>query len=515
MYLKRSIITEKIMKLIRRRASFLLSFIYFYFFLRKSNRQIENTGFKTERTYVIVISPWGLTTAPLFSITVGLCLLKRNNKVQYLVDDLLFENKIDHALQVILINISLGIIKKSGILIEKLSSFNSSKNLSILDFEDINNLAFANANHKNRGEDNSAFFYEIVRQNKIKFGKNYSAIKNFIMKNSGRDFLVQGGIYSNSGLFVSILKKEKESFFTYDSGLFGVLMSSCDGIAAQLTDIPTSFSKVINSTEEVNYATLIAVEEAQKRREGTNKLKSQYQSFKESKFFDEVGILLPLNSPWDSAALNIATIFNSFNEWLIETIKIILQNSNSNITIRQHPDERHWWGKTSTDFRSLIYSEFGNNTRIQFVSCYDEINTYVLLERAEAVICYSSTIGIEAVIANKPLCVCSGVYYSNMGFAYVPNSKNDVVLFLKNINNFSYSRDQLSKAHVAFYLGQHCNWLFSTFTPNYEDFILWVKNDLQSILNNKAAHIYFESLETRLPLSYLNHVKIYNQKFCN
>jgi hypothetical protein len=503
------------MTLFRRRFTFLLSFFHFYSFLRKSIKQIDLTDSETKRTFVVVISPWGLTAAPWFSIAVGLCLLKSKNKVQYIVDDLQFENIIDHKLQVILINLSLGLFRNTGILIERLSSFRSDGNFSSIDFEDINNLAFVNAIHKNRGEDNSSRFNEFYRLNRIKFGNNYSAIKNFTKKNSGKDFLVQGGIYSNSGLFISIFRKGNESFFTYDSGLSGVLMSSVGGIAAQLTDLPKAFSKVINNAAEVNFATLIAVEEARKRRNGTNKLNSQYQSYKESKTLDNVGILLPLNSPWDSAALNVASIFNSFNEWLIETIRMVLKNSSYNVTVRQHPDERHWWGKSSTDYIKLIYAEFGNESRIQFVSCYDEVNTYVLLERAEAVICYSSTIGIEAVIANKPLCVCSKVYYSNLGFAYVPSSKNDIVLFLKSFNVLSYNEDQLSKAQVAFYLGQHCNWLYSTFTPNYEDFIIWVKEDLQSIFDNKATQIYLESIDTRLPLSYINHIKSYNQKTCN
>lgn len=493
----------------RKRGKFILSFFYFSWFLRKEIDKINFTNYKSEKSYLIVVSPWGLTTTPWFSIAVGLGLYKRKNKVHFLIDDLQFENIIDHKLQVYLIRISLFFKNKAGIGVKRLSSFKSSKILLAEDFEEINKLAFANAVHKNRGEEDTAFFNDLINHYKSKFEINYSTIGRFISENSETNFLIQGGIYGNSGLFVSILKNINLSFFTFDSG-FGVLMSSYKGIASQLSDIPTSLELLSRNVQEIEYATNIAKDEMQKRRDGTNKLNSQYLSFDDSLNFEDVGILIPLNSPWDSAALCIATIFSTYNAWLIESIGIVLNSTNYNITIRQHPDERHWWGRTLTDFRSLINDEFGDNSRIQFVSCYDKVNTYALLEGAKAVICYSSTFGIESVIAKKPVCVCSSVYYSKLGFVFVPGSKNDLQLFLKSINLKNYSKEQLDNAFVTYYLGQQCNWLFSNFAPNYDDFLKWVRCDLQYILDDGVTNNYFESLETFLPLSYVNHLKSYN-----
>jgi hypothetical protein len=244
--------------------------------------------------------------------------------------------------------------------------------------------------------------------------------------------------------------------------------------------------------------------ELEKRKNGTNKFSNQLKSIEKSKNFDEVGILFPLNSPWDSATLNIASVFESFNDWLIETIKIVLVHTDYKITVRQHPDERHWYGKSSTDFKNILDTKFDNNKRIQFVSCYDEINSYALLEKADAVICYSSTFGIESVIANKPVCVCSKVYYSKFDFCFVPKNREDIVYFLKNIGTDNFPSD-VDRASVAYYITQQCNWLFTPFTPTNSDFNSWVEKDLKELMKNAPVLKYLESIENQTPLSYINH----------
>jgi len=147
---------------------------------------------------------------------------------------------------------------------------------------------------------------------------------------------------------------------------------------------------------------------------------------------------------------------------------LILKNSNFNITIRQHPDERHWYAKSSTNFLKLIKSRYNDN-RIQFVSCTDKVNSYALLQDAKAVICYSSTFGVEAAMSGKKVCVCSNVYYSNLDFVYKPSSINDIITFLESAD-IPFVNKELDKAKLTYYLGQKCNWVFTFFTPSQTDF---------------------------------------------
>jgi hypothetical protein len=491
---------------------FIQNFIVFKKFLKTI--KITNDGVEQNsiNKYIIVLSPWLFTSVPWFSITTGLLLQKRGHEIQFLIDDLQFENNINHKLQVNLIFKALGVLKKYSLKIEYLSNYKYDKLINNNEILEIEKLAFANAIHKNRGEDNNQYFKSLNEKNKHLLKSNYPSIKSFVEANKDQTYILSGGIYSNSGLFELLLKTNNRSYFTFDSG-FEVLLSTYKGIAAQFTDIPNSLELLLTEDKvEIKNALMSANEEFEKRKNGTNKLNSQYQSFEKSENFDEVGILIPLNSPWDSAALNIASIFSGYNEWLLETIELILENSNFKITIRQHPDERHWWGRTNTDFNQLINRRFSNK-RIQFVSCYDKVNSYALLMKSKAVICYSSTFGIEAAMAEKKVCVCSNVYYSKLGFSYKPSSIEDIKFFLNNIGSNKIQIDQ-EKARLTYYLGQQCNWLFTYFTPMNDDFKKWVQLELDLIHKDQNVSVYLDSLERFTPLSYLLHQK-YHQKFPN
>jgi hypothetical protein len=492
------------------RFKFILSFIIFYNFLRKNKALLEGQSeIKTEGSYVVVLSPWSLTTTPWFNITLALILSKRGHTIQFLIDDLQFENTIDHNLQINLIKIALRSIRKMGLKIDTLSSLEAVLTIDENEHSEIKKSAFANAIHKNRGEEDSQYFKSNIERNEKILMSNFAWVKLFVENNKHKTFILSGGIYANSCLFELLLKAQNREYFTFDSG-FGVLMSSYKGIASQLSDIPMALELLLSKSDVViENIVELANQEFEKRQKGINKLNSQYESIEHCEYSDEVGILIPLNSPWDAAALNIASVFSSYNEWLLDTVGLILENTDFIITIRQHPDERHWWGRTKSDFNHMLRERYTDN-RIKFVSCYDKVNTYTLLRKSRAVICYSSTIGIEAAMIGKNVCVCSKVYYSKLGFTFVPSSRHDIVLFLKSIYTTSSRHEQMTNAYLTFYLSQCCNWLFTSFTPNYDDFLLWVKKDLQNIWDDKANQIYFESLETRLPLSYLCHLNSYN-----
>ncbi|MDP5200716.1 hypothetical protein [Flavobacterium sp. DG2-3] len=489
------------------RLKFVINFFQFVAFLKKSS-SFQNSKSDNNNKYVIILSSWLFTATAWFSIVVGLLLLKKDN-ILYLIDDLKFENKTDHKIQIKLIELALKKIKNKGIRYEMLSSYYSNNSLNEQELVEINKIAFANAVHKNRGEDDSDNFRELVRVNEKKFIANFSTIKSFIDSHSDKTFIFSGGIYANSGLFQHLLKKGNFSFFTFDAGV-GLLLTTYKGVAAQLADISTSFQLIIQDEEQMKFSILSAQQELERRKNGTNKLNSQYQSFEESLNFNEVGVLIPLNSPWDSATLNIGSVFRSYNDWLFETVRLVLENSNLMITVRQHPDERHWWGKSSTDFKTLLAEKFNNNPRIQFVTCHDKVNTYALLEKADAVICYSSTFGIESIIYDKFVCICSNVYYSKLGLAYVPKTKEDVVFFLNNIKTNKIELN-IDRAYLAYYLGQQCNWSFTNFTPTIPDFNEWVTTDINTLSKEPKVINYIKSLENLLPISYINHRKKYEE----
>jgi len=57
-----------------------------------------------ELSFILVVSPLLFTAVPWFSIVVGLLLNKRGNDVNFLLDDLQFEDKVSHVFQLFFIN---------------------------------------------------------------------------------------------------------------------------------------------------------------------------------------------------------------------------------------------------------------------------------------------------------------------------------------------------------------------------------------------------------------------------
>lgn len=489
-------------QILKAKLRFTISFFRFKSFLSKLNLSNDIDPEKT--SYVIVLSTWFFNSTAWFSIATGILLYRRKHNIVYLINDLRTEKKINHYLQIKLFYYSLNFARKFNIKVEFLSSYNTNENISELDNKVIKDLAFANAVHTNRGEESSAFFRNLEENYYDNLKKSFPSIKNYISSNLNNVYIFPGGISSNSGIFVHLLNKYKTPYFTFDSG-FAVLLSTHNGISAQFSDIPTALNLLLNGdVDRKNKAIDFANNEFQNRRNGTNKLNSQYQSFENSEIIENVGILIPLNSPWDSAALNISSVFNTYNDWLLSIVGLILENSSYNITIRQHPDERYWWGKTKTDFNALLMAKY-NSKRIQFVTCYDKVNSYVLLNNADAVVCYSSTFGIEASMSGKPVCVCSNVYYSNLGFSFKPVTVDDVIYFVKNLKQLSFIASK-EAAPLAYYLGQKCNWLFTDFTPAMHDFVKWCKFSIEDIENDQVVQIYLQSLTEQKPVSYINHL---------
>lgn len=475
------------------------------------NAQELNVSFGNS-SYIIVLEPWKYTAVSWFAITLGILLFRRNAQIKFLVNDLPFEKGIRQKSQILAIKSALK--KVSAFFVYDLLS-NYKKNV-VYNYEktvdeELYQFAFANAVHRNKGEQVNKEFKEEVNAYFKCYISHYSTIENYVKQQKVDCFILPGGIYGYSGVFSSILKRNGNNYFTYDSAI-GFLLTSFNGVAAQVNNIPDTLHLILKeqNNDEIEYAKKIAYEESEQRINGTNSFKTQYSSINESKHIDNVGFLMPLNSPWDSAMLKIDYLFDSYREWVIETVGYILKNTAENVTIRQHPDERHFLTRSNLDFGKILKNTYQGNHRIQYISCTDKINTYSLLPNAKAVICFSSTFGIEAALAGKKVISCSNAYYTNLNFIIKPTDKVDLVDIIKKIDNIpSPSESERNIAALTFYLGQRCNWINTKFTPSNVDFSFWSELALCEIENYQEISMILKSIEEKVPVSYLIHKKLY------
>jgi hypothetical protein len=251
------------------------------------------------------------------------------------------------------------------------------------------------------------------------------------------------------------------------------------------------------------------VESAQKemarRRAGVDKFSSQIQGTLGSDSCFNGGVLIALNSSWDSAALGLHEVFATNSEWIVETVRYLLENTSAPVIIRQHPVERLAIARTSDDYAALLTKHFGAHPRLHFIAADEAVNSYDLLEQVAAVVVYTSTIGIEAAAHSKPVITASGSYYSNMSFVRKATSVAQYREYLSDAlaGRLPVSAAMRDDALACYYLTQCCNWIFTPFTvPEFHE---WAARDLAQIHQEESVQRIVQGLEKNIPAAFLNH----------
>jgi hypothetical protein len=319
---------------------------------------------------------------------------------------------------------------------------------------------------------------------------------------------VPGGVWGSTGIWAECARAKGVRLASYDGGN-GTIMLSVNGIASQLQDIPQAFSLLkAHSSSYESHAFIVesALTEMGKRRAGVDKFASQMQGTRKADARFEGAVLLALNSSWDSAALGLHAVYDNSAQWIVETVRYLLENTSSRVIVRQHPAERLDSVRSSDDYQALLERHFGNHSRLHFIAAAEPVNSYDLLEQVVAVVVYASTFGIEAVANGKAVVTASNSYYSDLGIVRKATSVTQY---------HQYLLDALSGRHVVtpamqddalycFYLTQCCNWVFSPFNP--EGFGEWSRYDLVQLRQHEKVQMTIQALDQNVPIAFLHHL---------
>jgi len=282
------------------------------------------------------------------------------------------------------------------------------------------------------------------------------------------------------------------------------MIFSTSGVAAQLNDITLVFSEIFSDIKSKKFAISQGYDQL-KRREGGGDVVS---------FFNPNTIaninsgnqyyLILLNLVWDSAALGIHSVYSSSIEWILDTIRWVLENTNKTIVIRQHPVEREKHIKVSDNYKCKIIEVFGCNNRVIFVEAKSDISTYELIKKAGCIVGFSSTAAVESVALGKPAIIVSSAYYASLGIVYSAKNKKQYYDYLMKADNnkLIVTKDMRERAYICNYLTQTCNWIDTQFTPFRSDFSDWSKMDLESLINDNPIA---ELIELEIPTSIKKH----------
>jgi hypothetical protein len=459
--------------------------------------------------FKVVLMPWLGTAVPWFSLACGLFLQAVGNHVTFVVDDLPFgERPVRHRFVVGCIRLVLNVLN-GRIPILYLSAYRSRIAAHAASQSSIERLAHLNATWALRGETHQGGRQRYIERAKSHLQISSAAIQKLLQSVSCDAILVPGGVYGSSGMWVEHARNAGVRVSSFDSGGPGTVMLCADGIACQLQDIPRALALLkehCTSGEQRRLIVDSALTEMAKRRAGVDRFASQIPDSRDVDSRLDGAIVVALNSSWDSAALGLHAFFESSTQWIVETVRYILENSRVPVVVRQHPAERLEIARSSDDYRALLTQHFGDNPQLHFIAADEPVNSYALLERASAVIVYTSTIGVEAASGGKVVLTASLSYYSDLAFVWKASTQDEYREHLSKALSGAYrvTADARNDALFCYYLTQCCNWTVSPFSP--ESFPVWSRMNLAELLQHEKVRLTVQSLSQNVPVAFLNHL---------
>ena len=137
---------------------------------------------------------------------------------------------------------------------------------------------------------------------------------------------------------------------------------------------------------------------------------------------------------WDACFDFSTMIFESANQWVVESIRKMIQIKDINWIIRVHPGELTNMSLFTTD--DLIKKNFKTiPEHIKIIWSTSKINTYDLCKLTDVGITIFGTIGAELPSFGKPVIAAGDAHFSNKGFSFDAKNKEEYFSFLENIKN--------------------------------------------------------------------------------
>jgi hypothetical protein len=468
------------------------------------------TGADAPRAAVI-ITPWFGSPVPWFSMAMGLLLAGRGHRVTFVLDDQLFgtDSRI-WRLQLTCLRAVLAIVGSRHPVL-RLSDFRTAGEIDVGTQAAIDRLAYLNAVWARKGE--TGIDTEAMQRSAGQLLDSQRAITALLDRHPQELLFVPGGICGTSGLWLRTGRLRGIRVSTYDSGGYGVLLLAADGIACQLHDIPRAYAALRDETESTDERKLVigyAEEEIGKRRAGTDKFSSQIKGASGKRPEYEGGLLIALNSPWDSAALGLHAVFETTQDWIVQTVRYALEHSEAPVLVRQHPVERLPIARSVDDTRALLHQHFCENPRLHFIGAEDPVNSYDLLEQVAAVVVYTSTVGVEAAAHGRPVITESTSYYANLGFVLKATTAQEYFGYLDDAiaGRRTVTPSMREAAQCCYYITQCCNWLQTSFTV--PDFPTWSRRPFAELASDATVDTVVTSVATDMPVSLINHHRRWN-----
>jgi hypothetical protein len=146
---------------------------------------------------------------------------------------------------------------------------------------------------------------------------------------------------------------------------------------------------------------------------------------------EERFVLICPNIPFDAGYSGLLTIFPSMKEWLVETVRWLLKETDLKLVVRAHPGEARRGQRQRTD-RTLAEAGL-TSERLIVVPAESPINTYPLMQSCHFGVVFSSTTGIEMAMQAKTVIPAADIYYKRRGFTVDAEDRDDYFAKLRRL----------------------------------------------------------------------------------
>lgn len=121
------------------------------------------------------------------------------------------------------------------------------------------------------------------------------------------------------------------------------------------------------------------------------------------------------NVTWDLATSGRDVAFTGVLDWLLETIRIVRTLPDVHLIIRAHPAEVSV-GSRERILEELVAARPDGLEDVTLVPPDTSVPARVLFERADLVVAYNSTAGLEAAAGGRRVMICGQPHYRGKGF---------------------------------------------------------------------------------------------------
>lgn len=455
----------------------------------------------------VIVSPWVGCPLPWFAITVAHFLRRRGVRTTLLWNDLC------DSLDPSAFAADTEVIAK---VIEQLQGFD------IVRLSDVRPLdateddarlvvaaARANAVWSNRGSLPADRVERLAAAMETVLTRCLPYVCGFFKGHPQSFFVVPGGMYGSSGLYTAVGRRYGVRVSTYDSGAERLLLATTGPAACQLDIARCAKEADAILGDKVGAAREKARAHLDARRSGS-------ESYFTGKAHGGTAIqvvaadaddhryakcvVLPLNVEWDTAAVGLHRFYRDDTEWALRTIAFLLERTDIDVVVRQHPATRVFreGAKLMAD---ALTERFGHHPRFRFVSADEPVNSYKLLQAAVLVLPLSSTVGVEAVMLGKPIVMESTAYYAELPFAQVVGDEEAYFSRILEClrSPVELSSEQVALAELTYFFAAVVNVAKTNFTPIPDDFNHWASQSLDRLATEPALQLLVETFVGNRP----------------